>query len=400
MSHPDHEDDQSEDQPGQGDSGDNVDPDQGGGGPEPQDPFSALLAQLGINLPPGMQGLDFGTLMSQFGAMTGQPGAGPGMGFQAPGQGGAPANPNAEWDWLKDQVRKLSASLGPDATPSAAQKTQVTDSARLAEMWLDEATEFPQVGAPAAVWSRAEWIEATFPSWRPLAEPVVSALAEALGQAPGGAVGGEGDPMAMITSMLAPMMRDAARRMYASQFAQALAELSKSVVSASDLGFQLAKPRVAILYSNIEEHFGELDVETADVLLYLTLREAARQRLFQHVSWLGPQLQALVEHYARETRIDLSAIEDSFDFSDLSCRRSASRCRASCSTPPPRRSRRRCSTGCRRCSRWWRAGSTTSSMQLPVAGCLRSQRSTRPCADAVDSAAPPRRSSRPSSGST
>ena len=318
MSHPDHEDDQSEDQPGQGDSGDNVDPDQGGGGPEPQDPFSALLAQLGINLPPGMQGLDFGTLMSQFGAMTGQPGAGPGMGFQAPGQGGAPANPNAEWDWLKDQVRKLSASLGPDATPSAAQKTQVTDSARLAEMWLDEATEFPQVGAPAAVWSRAEWIEATFPSWRPLAEPVVSALAEALGQAPGGAVGGEGDPMAMITSMLAPMMRDAARRMYASQFAQALAELSKSVVSASDLGFQLAKPRVAILYSNIEEHFGELDVETADVLLYLTLREAARQRLFQHVSWLGPQLQALVEHYARETRIDLSAIEDSFDFSDLS----------------------------------------------------------------------------------
>ena len=54
------------------------------------------------------------------------------------------------------------------------------------------------------------------------------------------------------------------------------------------------------------------------MLLYLTLREAARQRLFQHVSWLGPQLQALVEHYARETRIDLSAIEDSFDFSDLS----------------------------------------------------------------------------------
>lgn len=335
MSHPDHEGDLPEDRPDQGKSaGDGGAGNSGGSGNsdgagdsgnsggagtpssgQPQDPLAALLAQLGLSLPTG-QGLDFGALMNQLGAMTGQ-GPGGRMGFQAPGQGSG-QQPD-DWAWLKDQVRKLSASLGSDPSPTTPQKARVTDSARLAEMWLDEAVEFPQVRNPAAVWSRAEWIEATFPSWRPLAEPVIDALAEALGNAPGLAgEGGESDPLAMFTSMLAPMMRDAARRMYAQQFAQALANLSTSVVSASDLGFQLSEPRVAILSSNIEAQFGELDVAQEDVLLYLVLRETARQRLFQHVTWLGPQLQALVEHYARETRIDLSAIENSLDLSDLS----------------------------------------------------------------------------------
>ena len=330
MSHPDHEDDLPEDGSDQGASNDEgTTGDSSGGAPssggqpqggQPQDPLSALLAQLGLNLPGG-QGFDLSALMNQLGAMSGQAPGGSGLGFQAPGfqtgQGGG--KPADEWGWLKDEVRKLSASLGPDPTPTATQKSKVADSARLAEMWLDEAVEFPQVSNPAAVWSRAEWVEATFPAWRPLAEPVIDALAEALGNAPGlGGEGGEGDPLAMFTSMLAPMMRDAARRMYAHQFAQALANLSKSVVSASDLGFQLAEPRVAILSSNIEALFGELDVPPEDVLLYLTLREAARQRLFQHVTWLGPQLQALVEHYARETRIDLSSIESALDISDMS----------------------------------------------------------------------------------
>ncbi|PMW46973.1 hydrolase, partial [Pseudomonas sp. GW456-11-11-14-LB2] len=61
-----------------------------------------------------------------------------------------------------------------------------------------------------------------------------------------------------------------------------------------------------------------LDLDPRDVELYLVLRESARQRLFNAVSWLGPQLLALVEHYAREIRIDSSAIEDAIDIDDLS----------------------------------------------------------------------------------
>jgi putative hydrolase len=43
--------------------------------------------------------------------------------------------------------------------------------------------------------------------------------------------------------------------------------------------------------------------------LYLALRETARQRLFGAVGWLAPQMLALVEHYAREIRIDPEALQ-------------------------------------------------------------------------------------------
>ena len=60
----------------------------------------------------------------------------------------------------------------------------------------------------------------------------------------------------------------------------------------------------------------------ADVLLFLALRETARQRLFAAVGWLGPQLHALVEHYARDITIDITALEEAIE-SQLSSAMSA-----------------------------------------------------------------------------
>lgn len=285
----------------------------------PTDPFAALFQQLGLNLPGGAGMPDLNALMRQFGQM----GSSGGIGFQPPGHtgsgaagsGGAPAAD--DWSWLKNMVRQMSAQSGPDPSPTPSQQRRLQDTTRVAELWLDEVTDFPAVTSTPQVWSRAEWIEATFSGWQPVAEPVIKALAAAMGEVPNEGEEPADDPLAMITSMLAPFMENISRQMYGAQFGQALAELSSAVVSGSDFGFQLAKtPRVALLVNNIDKHFGELDVSEDDVWLYLTLREAARQRLFHQVAWLGPQLQALVEHYARETRIDLSAMGDSLGLGD------------------------------------------------------------------------------------
>ncbi|MDR1768422.1 MAG: zinc-dependent metalloprotease, partial [Propionibacteriaceae bacterium] len=60
---------------------------------------------------------------------------------------------------------------------------------------------------------------------------------------------------------------------------------------------------------NIDAFSDGLDADPGDVLLVVALREDARQRLFAQVGWLGPQLHALVQHYAREIRIDRDALE-------------------------------------------------------------------------------------------
>lgn len=288
-----------------------------GEGSDPQDPLAELLRQLGM--PGGAQGIDLNAMVQQFNnlfsQMPGAPQPGGPIGFQAPGSFGQGAAQGTEdWSWLKNMVRQMSAAAGPDPSPSSADVRALTDAVRLAEMWLDEAVEFPAMTAPAAVWSRADWIEQTFNSWRPLAEPVIKAVASSLANADEEPA----DPMHSLTRMMAPMIENLARHMYGAQFARAIADLSQQVVSSSDVGFQLASPRVALIADNVRRHFGELDQSETDVWLYLALREAARQRLFAHAAWLGPQLQALVEHYARETRIDLDALQGSMNLEDLS----------------------------------------------------------------------------------
>lgn len=81
--------------------------------------------------------------------------------------------------------------------------------------------------------------------------------------------------------------------LYGAQLAQGLAELSTSTVTGSEIGLQvLSVPQVVILPTNIAAAWNDLDLDPRDVELYLVLRESARQRLFNAVSWLGPQLLA------------------------------------------------------------------------------------------------------------
>ncbi|MGJ6979434.1 zinc-dependent metalloprotease [Aestuariimicrobium soli] len=290
---------------------------------QPRDPFEALFEQLGLSGQGGQ--VDFNELASRLQQMfggAGAPGSMPGfLGFGMPGQGSGSSGGGAlDWAQVKQLTRQLSAQAGPDPTPSLHEQNDVRAAARLAELWLDEVCEFPQVTTTPQAWSRAEWIESTVASWKPIVEPIVGSLGEAMTglltqqQADLAA----DDPLAGLSQMLTPMMRQMAAGMYQLQFAQALAALSKRVVSGAEIGFQLlSEPRVTILPDNMGEQFGELELPLDDVRLYLTLRESARQRLFAHVGWLGPQLLAYVEHYASETKIDQSAVESVFDADEL-----------------------------------------------------------------------------------
>src|SRR4029450_13354931 len=77
--------------------------------------------------------------------------------------GGAQAGSwsGVNWALAKDTARKTVASLGADPTPNTAQRRALTEAASIAEVWLDEATTFPQVSATVSAWSRADWIEQT-----------------------------------------------------------------------------------------------------------------------------------------------------------------------------------------------------------------------------------------------
>jgi putative hydrolase len=223
---------------------------------------------------------------------------------QLAGFGAADAASGMNWGFTSDLVRRATAAAGPDPELTSAQRSQVVDAVSLADLWLDAEIEFDRLSTTAAGWRRSDWIDHTLATWQQLVQPVITQLSIAMR-----ALIEADQPPAME-----PMLRLAVSSMFAAQLSQTLASLATSVLSGSDLGLPITdEARVCLIPVNLDAFAEGLSATREDLLLYLAVRETARQRLFAAASWLGPQLLALIEHYAREITIDPSALEDAIE---------------------------------------------------------------------------------------
>ncbi|UJP41831.1 zinc-dependent metalloprotease [Cellulomonas palmilytica] len=228
------------------------------------------------------------------------------------------------WQMAHDLARRQ-ASVGGDPSLTPARTRQVLDALTVAELWLDAATELPPATAPARAWSRAEWVEATLPTWRTLTEPVASSLSTALVDALGGQLPdlepGEdldeqmralGLPGGALPAGLAPgqLLRRLGSAVFGLQVGQAAGTLARDVFGTTDIGLPLLEvPAPVLVAANVDAFAEGLDAPVDEVRLFLALREAAATRLFTHVPWLRAHLLALVETYAREITIDVEQLE-------------------------------------------------------------------------------------------
>ncbi|HML50925.1 MAG TPA: zinc-dependent metalloprotease [Propionicimonas sp.] len=276
------------------------DPNFPGGQPDPGDADDALkrlLAQLGLT-PDAAGELNPEQVMQQLQSMM------TAFNTQLAGFGASDATSGMNWGFTRDLVLRATREAGPDTEPPAAQQARIRDAVALADLWLGEDMDFAPLSAPALAWRREDWIEHTFGTWQQLIQPVISQLSIALRS-----LISEGQPGATE-----PMLRIAVASMFAAQISETLASLATTVLSATDIGLPISdEARVCVVPANIETFSDGLGVDSDDLLLYLGVREAARQRLFHAVGWLGPQLLALIEHYAREITIDPEALEQAIE---------------------------------------------------------------------------------------
>ena len=71
---------------------------------------------------------------------------------------GGPVN----WDLAKNVARHALAAEG-DPSVLDADRSKITEAVRLADLWLDEVTNFSSGVRQVQAWSRSEWVEATLP---------------------------------------------------------------------------------------------------------------------------------------------------------------------------------------------------------------------------------------------
>ncbi len=262
-------------------SGDGSDDESRGEQPNPfkGTPFEQLFGQMGGA--GGMGGMgDLGEQLNRFSQQLG--GQMPDL-TQLFGQIQAMMAPHdgpLNWDLALDTARKTVAQ-DPDPSPTQKQKDAVADAVRLADHWLDDATELPSGITSTTAWSRAEWVVATSDTWRHLVEPIAKQSVEALSSAlPEEARAMSGPLVGMLGKVIGGML--------AGQTGSGIGTLAKEVLSVSDVGVPLAPAgKAALVPANVTAFAEGLDVTEDDVLLYLALGAIGLPVFAEHTSGLG-----------------------------------------------------------------------------------------------------------------
>jgi putative hydrolase len=214
-----------------------------------------------------------------------------------------PGSGPVNWD-LASQIAVSQVAAGGDPAVSAAERTKVTEALRLADLWLESTSALPSGIHTTTAWGRAEWISSTLPIWRKLCDPVAARMVGAMGDL----VPEESrSQLGQMQSMVAAL----GGALFGGQLGQALGSLAAEVLSASDIGLPLGPAgTAALLPANIAAYGEGLEVPQDEVRLYVAMREAAHQRLFEHVPWLRGHVLTAVETYAAGIRVNREAIEE------------------------------------------------------------------------------------------
>lgn len=233
-----------------------------------------------------------GDMLNQFGQMLS-------------GMGSSMNNSNDDSPVNYDMAKRIAGQQIKSASKISTQDTTaVEEAARLAELWLDDATDLPTANNRIAAWNAEDWLQQTIPMWKRFVDPVAKHMNEAqLESMPEEARQMMG-PMSNMMSQLSGMN-------FGMQLGHALGDLAKQALTGSDFGLPVAPSgTTAVLPHNIQSIARDLNVKGQEVLVYIAAREVARQRLFKHVPWLSERLVSSVEEYAVGLVIDTSHIEE------------------------------------------------------------------------------------------
>ncbi len=221
--------------------------------------------------------------------------------------GGGPVN----WD-LARQVAASQLSGSGDPAVTIVERNGVEESLRLADLWLDPVSALPSGIRTAAAWNRNEWIYNTLDVWKKLCDPIAGQMVGAMSDLVPEEARAQLGPMQSMVATLGGAL-------FGGQLGQALGQLAAEVLSAGDIGLPLGPAGTAALVpANIKEYGDGLEVPEDQVRLYVALREAAHQRLFQHVPWLRAHVLNAVETYANGITVNREAIEEAMSRVDPS----------------------------------------------------------------------------------
>ena len=241
------------------------------------------------------------------------------LGINASGFGGSTeALPK---NLVRDTAKKFATAQG-SAPIGANDVSDVEQAFSIAELWLNDATFFPQSHNTGNVaLARTDWVDSTLAGWQTTVEPLATGLSSAIGELLNQA---KGDPnsldadnplgqehMQLPIGMISALLNSFIGSLIATQLGQAIGGLAGKVTGAHDVGLPLIDAAYPTLVpQNIKEWATDLDIPMDEVRIFHALREAAIARLFAHNPWLVSYIRTAISDYGKGINIDMDAIQD------------------------------------------------------------------------------------------
>ena len=222
---------------------------------------------------------------------------------------------------VRDTAKKFATAQG-SAPIGANDVSDVEQAFSIAELWLNDATFFPQSPNSGNVaLARTDWVDSTLAGWQTTVEPLAIGLSSAIGdllkQAQGEANPlGEENPfgqeqMQLPIGMISGLLNSFIGSLIATQLGQAIGGLAGKVTGAHDVGLPLIDAAYpSLVPQNIKEWATDLDIPMEEVRIFHALRESAIARLFAHNPWLVSYIRTAITDYGKGINIDMEAIQE------------------------------------------------------------------------------------------
>ena len=245
------------------------------------------------------------------------------LGINATGLGGSTeALPK---NLVRDTAKKFATAQG-SAPIGANDVSDVEQAISIAELWLNDATFFPQSPNSGSIaLARTDWVDTTLAGWQTTVEPLAIGLSSAIGELLNQAQGeadqqdnpfGADNPfgqsnMQIPIGMISALLNSFIGSLVATQLGQAIGGLAGKVTGAHDVGLPLIDGAYPTLVpQNIKEWATDLDIPMEEIRIYHALREAAIARLFAHNPWLVSYIRTAITDYGKGINIDMEAIQE------------------------------------------------------------------------------------------
>jgi putative hydrolase len=222
---------------------------------------------------------------------------------------------------VRDTAKKFATAQG-SAPIGANDVSDVEQAFSIAELWLNDATFFPQSPNSGNVaLARTDWVDSTLAGWQTTVEPLAIGLSSAIGdllkqaQSEANPLGEENpfgqEQMQLPIGMISALLNSFIGSLIATQLGQAIGGLAGKVTGAHDVGLPLIDAAYpSLVPQNIKEWATDLDIPMEEVRIFHALRESAIARLFAHNPWLVSYIRTAITDYGKGINIDMEAIQE------------------------------------------------------------------------------------------